>query len=247
MALSLREADEMIEAADAHGRKLMVAHVLRFFPEYVKVKGLVQAGTIGHPVMVRAVRTGSIPPWGIDSWFMDQSKSGGVAADLAIHDIDFLRWCLQDEVESVFALTHRRSTVKTFVEDHALISLEFGRGTVAHVEASWAMPTLLPFTTGLEVEGPLGRLSVDSRSTSPLTIVDRNGARYLSPQTRPWVESMPFPIDPFYDEIQHFVDCVLQDRRPISDGPESRRSLEVAIAAVRSAADGSPISLQREA
>jgi len=247
MALSLREADEMIQVADAGGLKLMVAHVLRFFSEYAKVRELVQGGAIGRPVMVRAKRAGSMPPWGVQSWFMDQSKSGGVAVDLAAHDVDFLRWCLQDEVEDVFALSHRLVTRETFVDDHVLMVLRFRKGAIAHVEASWAMPTALPFTTSLEVAGSSGSLSVDNESTPPLTIVNRRGVERFSPETRPWVEGMPFSIDPFYGEVQHFADCVINDRKPITDGRESRRSLEVILAAAESAATGEPITLQAEA
>ncbi|MEM2905995.1 MAG: Gfo/Idh/MocA family oxidoreductase [Candidatus Bathyarchaeia archaeon] len=243
MALSLREADEMIQAAEAKSVKLMVAHVLRFFAEYVKARELVQRGVVGRPVMVKAKRVGSMPPWGAENWFIDPSKSGGVAVDLAIHDIDFLRWCLQDEVERVFALTHRRVSREPLVDDHALILLRFRGGVVAHVEASWAMPQALPFTTSLEVRGPSGVLSIDNESTVPLTIVNRNGTQRFSPETRPWVQGMPFPIDPFYAETRHFTDCVLNDQRPTTDGHESRRSLEVVLAAARSAATGETVHI----
>jgi len=247
MALSLTEADEMIQAAEARGVKLMVAHVLRFFADYVKARELVQAGAVGRPIMLKAKRAGSMPPWGAESWFMDQSKSGGVTVDLAIHDVDFLRWCLQDEVRQVFALSHSSAVRGTSAENHVLIALRFREGAVAHVEASWAMPAALPFTTSLEIAGSKGTLSVDNQSTVPLTILSRDSLERFTPETLPWVQGMPFPIDPFYGEIRHFADCVLHDRSPLTDGRESKRSLEVVLAAVKSASSGEPVALRTEA
>jgi len=88
---------------------------------------------------------------------------------------------------------------------------------------------------------------VDNQSTVPLTILSRDSLERFTPETLPWVQGMPFPIDPFYGEIRHFADCVLHDRSPLTDGRESKRSLEVVLAAVKSASSGEPVALRTEA
>jgi UDP-N-acetylglucosamine 3-dehydrogenase len=244
MAISLKDADEMIRASRKAGVKLMVAHVLRFFADYAKAKALLDEGLLGELVMARAQRASPSPAWGAESWFIDQAKSGGVTVDLAIHDVDFLRWCLGDEVRRVYARTCLRELSDgRRLEDHALMILRFRKGCIAHVEASWAMPKPYPFTTSLEIAGTKGILNLDNQSTIPITVITDKGIDRISPETLPWIPGMPFPIDPYVAEIRHFYECILEDRKPLTDGEESRRSLEVVLAAAESAASGKPIDL----
>ena len=91
VALTLEDARAMDRAAKKSGRKFMVGHVVRFFPQYIRVKELAAAGDVGEIVMARLYRGGSFPSHGIDNWFADIAKSGGVFVDLSIHDFDFLR------------------------------------------------------------------------------------------------------------------------------------------------------------
>ncbi len=247
MALTLKDADEMIWSAGKADVKFMVAHVLRFFADYAKARGLVKQGLVGEPVIARAQRTSAAPPWGVESWFLEQAKSGGVTVDLAIHDVDFLRWCLGDEVRRVYAVACTRgATPGAMLEDHVLMVLRFRKGCIAHVEASWAMPGLHPFTTSLEVAGTKGMLNLDNQSTPPITITTDKKVERLNPETRPWVQGMPFPIDPYYAEIRHFATCVLEDREPMMDGEESRKTLEVVLAAADSGRSGKPVELSVE-
>ena len=171
IALTLRDADAMIRAAEKSRVKFMVAHCLRFFAEYMKVKEIVSQGTIGEPVMARAHRLGTLPRWGRDNWLSDENKSGGVAVDLAIHDVDFLRWCFSDEVRRVYGSANRLVKKGGTSSDHALMILRFEQNGIAHVEASWAVPDQAPFTTYFELAGTKGWLNVDNSSTVPITVM----------------------------------------------------------------------------
>jgi len=243
IALTLRDADAMIKAAERSRVKFMVAHCLRFFPEYMKVKEIVSQGTIGEPVMARAHRSGPLPRWGRDNWFSDKSKSGGVAVDLAIHDVDFLRWCFSDEVRRVYASVNRLVRKGGTSSDHALIILRFKQDAIAHVEASWAVPDQAPFTTYFELAGTKGWLSVDNSSVVPVTVMSNGRVDRFSPDTMPWITGMPFPIDPYYRETRHFIDCIIKDEQPVTGGREARSSLEVCLAALQSANTQGPVDL----
>ena len=86
MALDGRSADQMVAEAQKSGRVLMTAQVLRFFPEYVALRGAVTQGQLG---LVRSAvfrRRCAAPAWG--RWLKDPEKSGGGVFDLLIHDID---------------------------------------------------------------------------------------------------------------------------------------------------------------
>jgi len=101
MALTYEEGLRMIDAADKNGVKFMIAHVLRFFPEYIKAREVINSGSIGLPKMVRTYRGGPNPAI-VREWYGYHGKSGGSIQDSLIHDIDFLAWSF-GQVKEVYA------------------------------------------------------------------------------------------------------------------------------------------------
>jgi myo-inositol 2-dehydrogenase/D-chiro-inositol 1-dehydrogenase len=247
IALSLKEADRIIKATEKAGVTFMVAHCMRFFSEYVKCKELVDNGVLGEPVIARALRAGPLPVWGVKSWFKDQKRSGGCAVDLAIHDIDFIRWCYNEDVVRVYAKVGRFVRKDATMDDHALMILRFTGGGVAHIEASWAVPQQYPFTYFFELSGTKGFVTFNNHEPVPLTVMSKGKTVEYSPDTKKWVEGMPFPIDPYYREIRHFADCVLKGETPLTGGIEARKALEIGLAARLSSKRGEPIKLPLEA
>ena len=232
LALSLQDCREIIKAAKESGMKFMVAHCLRFFPDYSTVKRLVEGGEVGEPRIARAYRLSAKPGWA--TWYLNQDKSGGVMVDLAIHDIDFLRWLFADEVSRVYAQALKPRDVKA--QTHAQVLLKFRKGYIAFVEASWSMPDGFPFTTYFEVAGTDGIVLLDSRASTPLTVHRKGGVEELSPVGR----------DGYLLELQHFARCVLEDKAPMVSGEEAVKTLEVCFAAVESSLTGEPVNLPLE-
>lgn len=247
IALTLRDADKIIGAVKKAGVTFMVAHCVRFFSEYMKVKELLEKGVLGEPVIARALRAGPLPGWGVKSWFKDQKRSGGVAVDLAIHDIDFVRWCFNEDVSRVYAKVGRFVRKDATMDDHALMILRFQGGGVAHIEASWAVPQEYPFTYAFELSGTKGFVSFNNHDTVPLTVMAKGRVVQYGVDTEKWVEGMPFPIDPYYREIRHFADCVLKGKTPLTGGEEARKALEIALAAKASSKKGEPVKIPLEA
>jgi len=242
IALSLKDADAMIESAKKNKVKFMVGHVLRFFPEYMKIKELVDQGMVGEPVIARAFRGGPIPEW--SPWFLDKSQSGGVAVDLAIHDVDFLMWIFNQRVERVYAKVERLVHKDITAEDYALITLRFEKGGIALVEANWALPKQFPFTMKFEVDGTKGMIVSDNQSPVPVKLITNETTAGFAPETLPWRPAVhPFPIDPFYRELKHFVECIREDKTPMTSGEVARKSLEVCLAALKSAELNAPVRL----
>ncbi len=99
---TLAQAQEMTAACEAAGVKLMVAHVVRFFPDYAQARRRVMAGEIGRPAVIRLSRESFQPKKAADNWFVDDAKSGGMVLDLMIHDLDYARW-VAGPVTQVFA------------------------------------------------------------------------------------------------------------------------------------------------
>ena len=245
IALSLRDADRMIDTSRKQRVKLMVGHVLRFFPEYAKMKELIDSGLIGEPVIGRAYRAGYLPEW--TSWFTDFSKNGGVAVDMAIHDVDFLMWCFNEPVTRVFAKVEHLRHKQITSHDFALINMRFKGGGIALAEASWAVPKQAPFTMKLDLDGTKGMVQLDNLSTVPVRLITDDKTQTFAPETLPWKPAIhPFPVDPFYRELQHFADSIWDNREPLTNGESSRKSLEVCLAALKSAEKQAPVKLPLE-
>jgi UDP-N-acetylglucosamine 3-dehydrogenase len=246
MALSLREADRMIDAVERTELKLMVAHVLRFFPDYMKMKEMVDAGAIGEIAVARAFRGGPLPPWTM-SRFGDVKRSGGAVLDLSIHDVDFLIWSFDEPVTRVFAKAERLVHRDITAHDFALINMRFDGGGIALVEGSFALPRQFPFTMKIELSGTKGMLQLDNQTPTPVKLYTETITQGFAPETLHWEPTLhPLPLDPFYREIRHFVDSIIHDRKPMTDAEESRKSLEVGLAAFRSAKEHAPVKLPLE-
>ncbi len=92
MALTSEKCGEMLEAAQSTGRKLMIGHCIRFWPEYAWLKEIVQSCQYGKVLNVCFDRISTRPTWSSGGWLADPSKSGGMILDLHIHDTDFVHY-----------------------------------------------------------------------------------------------------------------------------------------------------------
>ena len=203
LALRAADADGMIAAAKETGRTLMIAHVLRFWGEYVSLVEFVHAGKLGKPISATAARLSQFPSWGGD-WFLDPAWSGGAVLDLCVHDFDVLNWLL-GAPKSVYA-RGKEMRPGLWTDVHALI--DYGNVT-GGVEGSQFMPQAYPFTSTLKVlcEGGVvelvfraGGISVEMGGGASLTVHEAGKAYPLAPK----------PGDAYDNQAAYFVDCIRQ-------------------------------------
>src|SRR5215475_13865506 len=138
LARTTGQAQEIVNACWEAGVHLLVAHVVRFFPEYVLAHSAVIEGQIGKPAVIRLHRGSYRPKKPAGNWFLDENKSGGILMDLMIHDYDYARW-VAGEVESVSA---RRVTElhPDAPIDYGLAILGHRSGALSHIAGAWAYP-----------------------------------------------------------------------------------------------------------
>lgn len=138
MALTLEDADRMIEACDQAGIRLFVVKQNRFNLPVKKLREAVDAGRFGKLVMgtirVRWCRTQEY--YDQDKWRGTWQYDGGVFANQAIHHVDLLQWMMGD-VESVFAKS-TRALVNIEAEDTGVVVLKFKNGALGVIEATTA-------------------------------------------------------------------------------------------------------------
>jgi predicted dehydrogenase len=236
-ALTASDCDGMIAAADQTGRTLMVAHVVRFWGEYVSLVEFVHAGKLGKPLSAVATRLSQLPGWA-DS-FLNPDWSGGAVLDLCVHDFDALNW-LFGAPRSIYALG-RELKPGLWNDVHALI--DYGNVN-ATVDGSEFMPEGYPFTAGLKVlceKGVVefifraGGVSVEMGGGASL-IVHEAGKTYPLP---------PKPGDPYENQAAYFVDCIRNGVEPKLGTPkQARLAVQVADAARQSLENRALIALQ---
>lgn len=232
IALSVEDADAIVAAAESSGRFLMVALVLRFWPEYVELHRLITSQELGAPCSVSTYRLS--PPADWNDWMVDMSRSGGVAVDLLVHDLDQMNWLLGRPT---------RVLARSPKPDHVLAIVEYEGGACGFAEAGSAMPTSYPFLSGVRVLCENGAVehafsaapAVDGgnvgRSTSArgLRVYRANGEATVS------VEGG----DAWTAEIAHFLDSVEHGQPPKQGTAEqARTALLVSLAVNRSIESG---------
>ena len=141
MALSGEDCDRMIAAARAAGRVLMVAQVLRFWPDYAAARKIVRSGQLGPVRHAFFYRKCAAPGW--SKWMHDKARSGGGAFDLLIHDFDYCRHLFGKP----------RAIRATGVEDMPKgidtveARLDYGtQGPLVTVAGGWRHPQSYPFS-----------------------------------------------------------------------------------------------------
>jgi predicted dehydrogenase len=135
MGLNLAEARRLADLAERGPARLAVGFNYRHYPAVVRAKRLVEAGTIGRPLLLRMLLGHGGRPGYEQEWKLSRSRSGGgVLLDPGIHLLDLARFFL-GEVEAV--QSHRaRLFWPVDVEDSAVAVLRGERGAEAHLQTS---------------------------------------------------------------------------------------------------------------
>ena len=236
LALTLAECDAMIAAAATAKRILMVAHVLRFWPEYMAIADLLQRGELGKPLTATAIRLCTPPTWG--EWFKYPELTGGAVLDFHIHDLDVLNW-LFGAPTRLFSRGQRGAHGGW---DAALTVLDYN-GVACIAEGNALMPGSYPFTMLLRVLCERGAVEytlrasgeqVDSADGGASLMVYRNGA---APARLPIA-----PGDGYDNECAAFVESVRAGVQPIHGTPaQARLAVQTALAARQSIESGETI------
>ena len=140
MALNLSDCDAMIAAATRVGKQLMIAHCIRFWPEYVWAKRVVESGEYGKVLAADFSRLSYAPGWDGNSWMNDSGKSGGIALDLHIHDLDFIQY-----------LFGTPAGIRSVGTGHVQTQVDYGDGRAITATASWAMPKSFGFQMSFKI------------------------------------------------------------------------------------------------
>jgi predicted dehydrogenase len=236
LAANLKEADEVIEAADKAGVYLMPSLTFRFTPNYVKAKELIQAGELGNlsALMYREFipakdLAGQWPP---GCWVWDIKKSGGPLFTLAVWSIDLLRWLMGEEVVEVNAATKYTVLEKyggTLGYD-AAAALRFSSGVVGCLQYSGSV-THSASTSRLEVVGD-STYMLDASHNDKVTLFAEAPSQTL------WdVKQTGARMWGHLQQDEHFAQCILDGKTPSIAPDDGRKAMEIATKIANATAD----------
>jgi myo-inositol 2-dehydrogenase / D-chiro-inositol 1-dehydrogenase len=246
LAMTLEEADRMIETCKRQGVLLMYAEELFFTPKYVKAKQMADEGAFGQIYMVKQSEKHFGPH---APWFWDVEKSGGgVFMDMGCHGIAFCYWFLgRPALKSVTC--HMGTYVhknKTRGEDEVICIIDFENGAKGVIEDSWARRGGME--DRIEVYGEGGLTCADLHMGNALPTYSEYGYGYAvekAPSTKGW----SWPVFEelwnygFPQEMHHFARCVRGKESPQATGEDGRVVQEALLAGYQSAGQGARVDM----
>ena len=243
-------AKEVITAARDNHVKLMVGHNMRFLPALSLAKRLIDSGVVGRICLVRASCVGNEVERLSNSaqWMtMTSEAGGGVIFDTGIHSFDLFRW-LGGAVSSVFSsTTNILENLSGKIEDNAVGAIRYANGAVGTF--SFSNTTACPWIQQLEVYGTKGAVQVDTSSQHPLRVLsaktEHGSSGELGLLEEPFIPHSvtDWVSDSIRRELEHFADCILNDRPPAVSGEDAMIAVKLVKAAYESAKSGKEICM----
>lgn len=256
MAMNLREADLMIEAAKKADVKLKIYENFIFYPPYVKAKELIEQGAIGEPITMRYKMNAGKQTlgWKVDEttwkWRMEEETCGGgpLVFDDGYHKFSIAKYLMGD-IEKVYAWIDKTEVIPgVFYEDAPAMIMwkykdakKYGFLDITYSEDLFINTDYYSCDERVEVTGSKGVLWV-TRCTGkmlqvPSLIVYKEGKTTTYEDIRDdWADS-------FIDSTRDFIDSIKNDREPKLTGEEGREVLKFALAAIESSKQNKEIYL----
>ena len=245
MALTLEDADKMIEACDKFGIRLFVVKQNRYNLPVQKLREALEAGRFGKIVMgsvrVRWCRDNAY--YKQASWRGTWAQDGGVFTNQASHHIDLLEWMLGD-VESVFAKSRTAlSDIET--EDTGVAVLKFKNGALGVIEATTATRPK-DLEGSLSILGELGSVEIGGFAVNEIKHWNFTNAMESDKEIMEKYSVNPPNVYGFghKEYYLHVVDSILNGTKALVDGLEGRKSLELIVAMYESIETGKEVFLR---
>lgn len=217
------EQCHMAEAAvERHPEKtFMLGFMRRYDRSYAYAKQKIDSGAIGTPYLVKA--TGIDPEALVEGAIRFAKTSGGIFLDMAIHEIDLMRWFLGAEVTEVYAMgaTFKHPAFREAGDDETGLAVyRFANGAMGMVHVGRTAP--YGYHVETEIVGTEGTIRISAVPEKNLARL-YNGAGVVTE----CVEGFPERFaEAYLLEMEEFVDCALTGRQPgvsVYDGTESTK------------------------
>lgn len=216
MALTEDDCRAMIAASRRASRLLMIGQVLRFFPQYKRLKDAVINGEWGAIRSATFTRRCGIPQW--SKWLTDEARSGGALIDLMVHDVDQALW--------LFGLPDRVAAKSIGEPDTVMATLIYPSGPEVRIQGGWFAPET-PFSMAYQARFDRALLDM---TLDGVTLSDAEGKS----------TKLELPGgDPYSEQLRYFLRCCETNEEPALCRPqESANAVKVALLLKESRASG---------
>jgi len=234
LALCADDARQMIAVCAEQGVVLGTNHHLRCAATHRALREQLRAGGIGKPLFARVFHAVSLPPQ-LRGWRVEQPEAGGgVILDISVHDVDTLRYILDDEPVEVTAMTAAGTMGSAGLADGVMSIIRFRQGVLAQLHDAFTVPFA---PTGLELHGTQGSLFardvMTQRPVGEIVLRNADGDRVIE------VEHASL-----YDyAVQRFHAAIAGEGTPAATGQDGYRSLLAALALAQSARSGAHVTV----
>ena len=226
VAMNLSDLDQLEKIAKKKNLIIMTGYVYRFFDPIKMINNLLSSQVLGKIYSARTIVSQYLPDWHPQEdykyFFLSHQESGGGSLLEESHAIDYLRWFLGD-VESVYCNNRKLSDLEMDCEDISILSLEFQSGVLATIQVDLLGRVL---RREAEFSCEKGTVTWDG---------ERNLVRLYKHDTKTWEEfQLCIRPDAYVDEIEHFFDCIHQNKEPLISFHDGIEALRVCLAAFKS-------------
>jgi predicted dehydrogenase len=257
LALSLQEADQILELAGNKNRLVAVGHIYRFFPMIQAVQADIRAGRFGR-VLYGDVKV----RWGHDQTYYDQSawrgtwsQDGGALMNQSIHALDLMTWLLGQQVQTAFGQIFRK-THRMEAEDLGLAVLDLASDVQCLVEGTTITdPRRQEASFFIRLTD--GEIRAGILSGKPhLEVYDRSGRNIAGQYTRQMFrktlqrEGLPGLLqlgNPHSALLADLVDAIHHNRAPLASGESGREAVALVSAIYQSALEKRIVTLPLQA
>ena len=231
ITMNSNQASELLSIAKEKNLKLMVGHTFEYNPAVEAVHKIIQSGELGDIYYINSTR--------VNLGLLQADIN--VMWDLAPHDLSILCYLLDENPEKVSAIGSNFVNRQSKFEEVVYMTLKFKSGILANLRVSWLDPVKQRSTT---IVGSKKMLVHDDISDSKVMIFDK-GVEVPSYSVTPEEfrasyrhgEGIPYPIaweEPLKVECSHFINCILYNQEPRSNGDDGLRVVKILETAQRS-------------
>ncbi len=233
MARTSDLARQMVEAAEAGDRLLAVGHVLRFWPEYLALKQMIDSRAYGAVKSATFTRLSPRPLWSWEGWLQDPARSGAVALDLHIHDTDTVQWFFGRPPTVMAAATFEGNAIS-----HIVARYYYGQDSPLIVaEGGWDYPQTFPFRMAASIVFEKAAVEFTTLNSPTLAVYEDGAAEVVHPDVP--------AHDGYTEELRYFIECVASGTKPERIDPaDAVCAVAIIEAEVASAREEKPVAVK---
>ncbi len=245
MAMSMKDAEEIIRRSEEKQVKVSACHQNRFNVAVQETRKALEEGRFGK------LSHGSIHVrWNRGKAYYDQApwrgtwkQDGGALMNQCIHGIDLLRWMMGDEVEEVYGMTRQRFHHFLEAEDVGMAVVKFKNGTIGTIEGTTNVyPQNLEET--LYLFGESGTVKIGGKSTNNIDVWNFADEGEEDQKNKGLQEATSNVYGNGHTSLYaDMIDAIENDRKPYVDAYAGRNALEMILAIYKSQKTGMPVKL----